>query len=261
MWGPVVALVLAGAPGGACVRGTGTTMRVDGADAPVAVPGAMRLFATLAVVQLIDRGIVDPSTPVADLVPAFRDGPFGRPARIEHVLFHTAGLAAAAVVTGDVDADLARHGPARREPGRVVVPSRLGDEVLAAVVERTTGRPFGRYVEENLLAPLGVQARVGPRPWAEPPRLRPSDLGRIARTILARGLFEGAELWREESGRRLLAPSSGLVAPPWGRPGAPSVSPSGRRLAFVLGDRRPRVRLVLEPADGRFVASFGRGCR
>lgn len=255
-------LAVAPRPGATCVRADadGVTV-VRGGDAVVAGPGLRRWLATMAVLQLVDHGIVDPRRPVRDEIPGFRDGPFGRPARVHHLLFHTAGLSASAATSGDVEADLDRHGPTRREPGRLVEPSPLGDELLEAIVERRTGRPFSAYVRENLLEPLGIATVAGATEGPGEIALRAKDVARLSAAVVARGTHGGVVLWDRRTGRLLLAAPGGLVAPTGARPGAPRTAPSGHRLVYRLGRGRGGARLVVDLAsDVAWVTAGGR-CR
>ncbi|HEY2428919.1 MAG TPA: serine hydrolase domain-containing protein, partial [Acidimicrobiales bacterium] len=76
------------------------------------------------------------------------DTPAGPPAAtVRHLLAHASGL----------DFDTAE---VRAAPGRRRIYSNTGYEVLAAAVARAVGRPFEVWLDERVLAPLGMTATV-----------------------------------------------------------------------------------------------------
>ncbi len=255
----VAAAVGAGRPrASTCVTGDATTVEVRGPDAPARSTVAVRLLATIAVLQLVDRGIVRLDEPIRAIVPAFCDGPFGRPATVAHALFHAVGLSPRGIATGDLARDLARHGPTRREPGRLVEPSPLGDELLAGIVERTTGRPFSAYVDENLFGPMGVEARWSRDGGRWVVTIRSSQLARLAQAIVGLGTAGGVALWTEHAGRALLAPPGGLDGPPRARMGGTF----GLRRGGTVWVRYPfeRGAITIDLYARRFAVGGGRAC-
>lgn len=135
--------------------------------------------AATCVHQLCERGVLDLDAPVATWWPEFAQaGKAEIPLR--WVLSHEAGLAA---VTGEVTMDdvlgwegvveaIAAQAPLW-EPGTAHgYHARSYGWILGEVVRRATGRSLGRYVAEELAAPLGLDFFIG---------LPASELGRVAR--------------------------------------------------------------------------------
>lgn len=131
--------------------------------------------AALAALLLVDRGLVALDDPVARHWPGFA----ARGVTLRHVLSHTAGLPVFPAQRDARDwadwdllcADLAAAEP-ETEPGSVAAEHALTyGHVIGEVVRRVDGRPFGRFVAEEIARPHGLDlgfALAGP------------DLGRCA---------------------------------------------------------------------------------
>jgi CubicO group peptidase (beta-lactamase class C family) len=80
------------------------------------------------------------------------DEPAGPPrSTVRHLLAHASGLPL-------------NEGPPMTEPGRRRIYSNAGFEVLARHVEERAGLPFGRYLAEAVLQPLGLGAELAGSP-------------------------------------------------------------------------------------------------
>jgi CubicO group peptidase (beta-lactamase class C family) len=141
----------------------------------VNVYSAGKPLAALAVLLLVDRGLVGLDDPVARHWPGFA----ATDVTVRHVLTHTAGLpvfpvAREATAWADWDglcADLAAATP-QTAPGTAAAEHALTYGHLAGeIVRRVDGRPFGRFVAEEIAGPWGLD--LG---FALPAR----DLGRCA---------------------------------------------------------------------------------
>lgn len=136
-----------------------------------------KLFTSTAILQLRDAGRLSLSDPVAKHLPWFRldSSPGYWPGvTIWHLLTHTSGLPREA--RGVNWSDLTyptREEMIRRLPGQqFVFPpetewkySNLALSLAGEIVEAVSGRPWDRYLEEEILAPLGMTAtHVLPRP-------------------------------------------------------------------------------------------------
>ena len=157
-------------------------------DAVFRIYSMTKPVTAVAVLQLVERGKLGLDDPVARYVPAFADAqvyagggaaqpttvPAARPVSIRHLLMHTSGMAyglgrtasdsmvnarglfvASRSVAGFADT-MARV-PLLFQPG-----TRWsygpGLEVLGRVIEVVDGRPFDRYLEEEIFRPLGMRS-------------------------------------------------------------------------------------------------------
>jgi CubicO group peptidase (beta-lactamase class C family) len=140
----------------------------------------------VAVMILHEEGRFQLSDPVSMYLPAFErvvvlepDGSTRAPSRpptIEHLLLHTAGLShrssaeyrAASVRARDISLDQFIDNvvgvPLRADPGEEYRYS-AAPTVLGRLVEVWSGRPFDEFVEERILAPLGMSDTGF---WVEP---------------------------------------------------------------------------------------------
>ncbi len=126
-------------------------------------------FTAMAVMILAERGQLAYDDPVVKFLPEL--GRFGDGITIRHLLTHTGGLpdyydALEEASTGtmpDTEAAmtfLAGWGEPLFPAGERYEYSNPGYEMLALVVERAAGRRFGQFVEDNIFAPLGMNASV-----------------------------------------------------------------------------------------------------
>lgn len=105
-----------------------------GDDGPFAWASVTKLLTSLAVLHATQDGSVDLDDPA---------GPSG--ASVRHLLAHASGLAR--------DSDKVMASPGGRR-----IYSNRGMEVVAAHLERRTGRPFEAELRERVLEPLGLDA-------------------------------------------------------------------------------------------------------
>lgn len=121
-----------------------------------------------AILQLRDRGLLDLDDPVRRYLPWFRLKADRGEIRLRHLLNHTSGIPVVAqgVVSQDYDRiwpsveagvrALSAIAPASA-PGAKFSYSNLGYATLGLVVEAVDGRPWARYVQEEILAPLSME--------------------------------------------------------------------------------------------------------
>lgn len=140
------------------------------------IASVSKLFTSTAVMQLVEEGKLDLDEDVnvyLDDVEIPNTYP-GRPVTLHHLLTHTVGFEENFTGSGARDAAdveplgeyLAGQMPARvRPPGEAMAYSNYGMNLAAHVVEEASDVPFERYVEENVLAPLGM----GSTTFAQPP--------------------------------------------------------------------------------------------
>jgi CubicO group peptidase (beta-lactamase class C family) len=134
-----------------------------------------KIFTATAVMQLAEVGELALDEDVNGYLGevAIPDTYPGRPVTLRHLLTHTAGFEDRFTGSGARDAAglglseyLSAALPARVwPPGEVMAYSNYGMALAGHIVEEVSGRPFDRYVEANILAPLGM----GRTTFAQPP--------------------------------------------------------------------------------------------
>lgn len=151
----------------------GTTGVVDaggaapGPDTIYGIGSTSKMFATVAVMQLVDQGRVDLDLPVARYLPAFTmQSPQYRQITVRMLLDHSAGFPGSAYANAfttvpytnyarDVMANLARSS-LKHTPGAMSVYCNDCFTVAGEVVAAVSGMPFTTYVDMEILAPLGM---------------------------------------------------------------------------------------------------------
>jgi CubicO group peptidase (beta-lactamase class C family) len=129
-------------------------------------PGSVgKLLTWTAVMQLVDSGKLDLDEDVNRYLDFEIPATFPRPVTLRHLMTHTAGfeeqLEALQVPSQGAIESLGvfvkRALPARnRLPGEWFSYSNYGTALAGYIVERASGAPYERYIETNILAPLGM---------------------------------------------------------------------------------------------------------
>lgn len=164
-----------------------------GAGEPMALDSIFRIYSmtkpivSVAVMMLMEQGRVLLSDPVAQHLPAFATQqvalqvkgqlalrPVSRPATVQDLLRHTAGLSYEFMGAGPVQKQYAQADigsrqrdnaafsqalaslPLIADPGSVWEYSRATD-VLGRLVEVLSGQTLGEFLQEHILAPLGMR--------------------------------------------------------------------------------------------------------
>lgn len=192
---------------------------------------ATKLFTATAVVQLAAEGKLDLDRPVQELLPDFAPrSRWDTPVTARHLLSHTSGLPNPIPITwihlsgepapdlGELTARLlAQHGELGSEPGTRYAYSNLGYLVLGRMVERVSGRSFGRALAERVLAPLGAltSGLDLPADAARGHQRRFTPLGLAAWWMLPARFFGPARagLWELRPFAVDGAPYGGLIGP------------------------------------------------
>ena len=135
-----------------------------------------KTFTAIAVMQLFEQGLVDLDAPANDYLRGYRLIPAKtthRAATLRHLLTHTAGLPEVVhpsrilqpvfgemVKVGKPVPSLAEYylGALRlvAEPGTRYIYSDHAFATLSQIVEDMTGKPFDRYLHEQIFEPLGM---------------------------------------------------------------------------------------------------------
>jgi CubicO group peptidase (beta-lactamase class C family) len=119
--------------------------------------------------QLVDEGVLELDTPVAEILPGFRvaDPEVTRTVTTRHLLTHTSGIDGDVFTdTGRGDDCLERYvaelaGVAQNHPlGATWSYCNSGYSLLGRVVEHLTGTTWDRALRERLIEPLGLPAAV-----------------------------------------------------------------------------------------------------
>ncbi|TWH21198.1 CubicO group peptidase (beta-lactamase class C family) [Prauserella rugosa] len=120
-----------------------------------------KLFTSIAVMQLVERGDVELSAPVARYLPAF--GSHGKDKiTVEQLLTHTSGLEATMPLWKDYPDRTSRIGAVLAaepvsEPGTEYEYSDLNLITLGELVGKLTGERLDTYVQKNITGPLGMR--------------------------------------------------------------------------------------------------------
>jgi CubicO group peptidase (beta-lactamase class C family) len=179
-----------GAPGAAvAVIGPGGTLLTEGfggaGERPVEVSSLFRVgsisksFLSLAVMRLVEKGRLRLEDRVADLAPEIAHNRFEErhPLTVAHLLEHTSGFdemrfneifdsgAGADRPLAEVLAVNPRSRETRFEPGTRFSYSQPGYTTAAYLIEKVTGLPYARVLEEEVFRPLGIQASVRLDDW------------------------------------------------------------------------------------------------
>ncbi|MBZ0111581.1 MAG: beta-lactamase family protein [Thermoanaerobaculia bacterium] len=132
-----------------------------------------------AIQMLIDEGRLRRETPIHEILPAF-DKPGQREITVEHLLTHTSGLPLSVINQPLVDypglagvAAAAADVELGFEPGTRFQYSDAGSDVLGAIVTAVTGTPVATFIQQRILAPLGMRETLTllPTDPAQRPRI------------------------------------------------------------------------------------------
>lgn len=143
--------------------------RAMGLDTTLMAYSMSKTVTAVAVLQLVERGLVGLDHPIARYLPS---QPYGEGVTIRHLLSHTGGIpnplplrwahAASDHAAFDewaaLERVLARHGKRSASPGRRFRYSNIGYWLLGALVEHVTGASFRDFVRRNVLGPIGIGA-------------------------------------------------------------------------------------------------------
>lgn len=208
-----------------------------------------KTFVGLAALKLVEEGRLSLDSPVRSLVPEVEfTNPWETtdPVRVVHLLEHTTGwdnlrlkeFAHSDPKPATLAEGLAVGPESRRsrwQPGTRFAYSNSGPAVMAAVIEKVTGKRFETYVEETFLKPIGLptadyfltprSARWLSKSYRKDGRtpfpywhivMRPSgalnasarEMGSYLHFLLGRGQIHGRRILSESSLRRMEQPTT-----------------------------------------------------
>ena len=207
------------------------------ADTRFHVGSVTKALLATGVLRLVTEGLLDLDAPLSDVIPELAiDNPWRQEARVtvRHLLDHTAGFEDARLwhlfsERATPDSPLGAAFPpaqnllwVRTRPGSQFSYSNMGYGALGLVIEKLTGKRYERYLDAELLSPLGLDDSTfafttqtgdhadtrlawghvddGTRYAAAPVFLRPAaqftttarDLGRFATFLLGDGTVDGS---------------------------------------------------------------------
>jgi CubicO group peptidase (beta-lactamase class C family) len=193
--------------------GTGADKQPNTLQSTYDLASVGKLFTTVAILQLVDMGMLSLDDSVGALVPEIKN-PKLAPITITQLLSHTAGMgdffedpnyqkimdssrAALKPVAGSFVPEAAAYMPffeqdnLRFAPGTNWAYSNTGFELLSYILERRTGTPYKTYIAQHLLQPAGMTAtELGS--GAGGGRATVADLARFAAALKGGGLLGAA---------------------------------------------------------------------
>jgi CubicO group peptidase (beta-lactamase class C family) len=165
---------------------------------------------TTAAMLLEEQGVLDLDRRVVDYLPAFSH-PEKAPITLRMLLEHRAGLEAfaplheewRALAATSAEPRSAREWylqrinerPLRYPPGTETIYSDWDLILLQLVVERLTGQPLDRYLEETLFAPLGMRQTMFNPPAELRPRIAATEVDAQGRSGLIHGEVHDPNAW------------------------------------------------------------------
>ncbi len=211
------------------------------------VGSVSKLFTDVAVMQLVEKGVLDLDAPVMRYLRDFQpENPFGGTITLKMLMAHRSGLVREPPVGNYFDptpatlADTVRslnHTTLVYPPGQRTKYSNAGIAVVGRVLERQQRERFASYVKRSVLEPLGLRASAfTPEPalaprvpyaimWTYDPRVFPvprfelgmapagslystvGDLGRFLSFLFARGRGPRGPLLKPETLERMWKPA------------------------------------------------------
>src|SRR5215831_10515248 len=138
---------------------------VDAEKSLFRIGSTSKLFTWTAVMQLVEQGKLDLDADVNRYLDFKIPATFPQPITLRHIMTHTPGFEEdSRDLIGDDSAQivplgkwLATHIPGRvRPPGTFASYSNYATAVAGYIVQRVSGMPWDDYIEQHVLAPLGM---------------------------------------------------------------------------------------------------------
>jgi CubicO group peptidase (beta-lactamase class C family) len=137
------------------------------ADTPMFIGSQSKSFTALAVMQLVEAGLVDLDAPLQRYIPWFQvaDSQASAQITVRSLLNHTSGLSEAGYVPNlpdDTSIEQAvrdlQHAHPTAQVGEKFQYFNPGYIALGHLVEAVSGQSYAEYVRRNIFEPLGMQA-------------------------------------------------------------------------------------------------------
>ena len=160
---------------------------VDPDDTLFRIGSVSKTFTWTAVMMLVERGLIDLDADLNDYLTQFEIARlFREPVTMRQIMHHRGGFEDTLRLFAVADDDprslaelLAEHQPRRVfAPGERTSYSNWASALAALVVENVANRPFGEFLQDELLTPLGMDRTTG---------LPPSQMDSETRARLATG--------------------------------------------------------------------------
>jgi CubicO group peptidase (beta-lactamase class C family) len=147
------------------------------ADATLFRPGSIsKLFTWTSVMQLVEQGKLDLDRDVNDYLDFKIPPAFGKPITLGNIMTHTPGFEEIGrdLFVADVqhmhtlEQYIKHHTPERIfPPGTIPAYSNYATAMAGYIVQRVSGKPFEKYVADNILAPLEMKHTTFVQPLPE----------------------------------------------------------------------------------------------
>jgi CubicO group peptidase (beta-lactamase class C family) len=163
------------------------------------IASVTKLFTSLAVMQLVERGEVDLDVPVADYLPEF--GVNGKQEiTVEQLLTHTSGLEPGLFLWRDWPDKPSRIKAVmdvapQNEPGTTYTYSDLNLITLGVLVERITGEPLDEVIAKRITEPLGMRDTEFNPPEAKLDRIAATEFQSTPDRGMIRGRVHDENAW------------------------------------------------------------------
>jgi CubicO group peptidase (beta-lactamase class C family) len=134
-------------------------------DTPFVIGSVSKSFTALAILQLVDRGLVDLDSPITDHLDWFTTADPTALITIRHLLNQTSGFSTLdgtrSVFTPKISLEervrsIEDYGLVS-QPGSEFNYSNLNYAILGLIVQEVSGLDYGAYVEEEIFGPLGME--------------------------------------------------------------------------------------------------------
>jgi CubicO group peptidase (beta-lactamase class C family) len=136
------------------------------------IASCTKQFTAAAVMKLVERGAIQPETPIAQVFGAFPNVSDGSSVTIYHLLTHTSGIRD--YLAGGMPADAGDwpHAPNRERiiarmsplfdftPGSAWAYSNTNYALLGALIEKVSGQSYDEFLTRNVLQPAGLRDTV-----------------------------------------------------------------------------------------------------
>src|SRR5438067_2508979 len=126
-----------------------------------------KMFATIAVMKLVDRGVIDLDTPLVSYLPTFRMAAAGyEKITVRMLLNHSSGFPGTDYRNLTIRSPVPKYleqvlqtlsmSPLKAPPGYMSVYCNDGFTITAALVEAMSGKSYVQFVQDEILTPLGM---------------------------------------------------------------------------------------------------------